>query len=551
MRHNGHLFTGTNSLILCLAADKAGYRSRYWLTRAQGERLGGKIPDGEVGARVLRPGDRPAAIGGDGSQTRFRFNRGLAVSGRTREGGRIRVRMDGYHVFNAEQFRGLPDRFYAAPETPMPDPWKPRITSSVPSMPGWRWAEIAPAIPHPRTSSKCRDRSGFVGKQSTSRASPTNSATGLDMGRALAGASLASSAIRNTRRKNSWPSWPQPTCWLLTSLPGIRRQSHAAYLSSWLEILENDPEAFPRAATLAQSAADYMTISAAAPCVDALEDRPLDDRDYHVIYFDRVEVGPNPMLVAIGLDTVGLKFLLGVRPAAAKEDDGIEEAQTLLRSLVDRGLPPNQPRLFVTSDVATLRKALQADFARPSFIQRCRATVVREVASQLPREDRTDGTSGDAGRPDGKGSTQLTRATVRERIRDAYDLGTIAGVFPLSRLAHQLEGEGAGESAKTLRESLNGLFTIARLGLEPPLSRTLSTTNVITQARSGLRHQICRPPTWEDERMALQWSIASFWKTVEGRRRIAGFSQLRGLVARMAARAGTYPWPSNSRKKGS
>ena len=85
-----------------------------------------------------------------------------------------------------------------------------------------------------------------------------------------------------------------------------------------------------------------------------------------------------------------------------------------------------------------------------------------------------------------------------------------------------------------MRASLNGLFAVARLGLEPPLSRTLSTTNVITQARSGLPHQICRAPTWEDERMALQWSIASFWKTVEGRRRIAGFSQLRGLVARMA-----------------
>ena len=51
--------------------------------------------------------------------------------------------------------------------------------------------------------------------------------------------------------------------------------------------------------------------------------------------------------------------------------------------------------------------------------------------------------------------------------------------------------------------------------------------------------------------MALQWSIASFWKTVEGRRRIAGFSQLRGLVARMAERAGGYPWPSTSAKPGS
>ena len=277
----------------------------------------------------------------------------------------------------------------------------------------------------------------------------------------------------------------------------------------------------------------------------------MDDRDYHVIYLDRVEVGPNPVLVAIGLDTVGLKVLLGVRPAAAKEDDGIEEAQKLLRDLVDRGLLANEPRLFITSDVATLRKALQADFARPFFIQRCRATVVREVVAQLPRDDRPDGSSGDAGQPDGDGNTQLTRATVRNRIRDTYDLGTVAGVFSLNRLAHQLEDQGARAAAKTLRASLQGLFTVARLGLEPPLSRTLSTTHVITQARFGLPRQICRPPTWEDERMALQWSIASFQNTVEGRRRISGFCQLDGLVARMEERTARYRCAPSSRKQSS
>ena len=46
LRHNGPRFTGTNSLILCLAADEAGYRSRYWMTRAQGKRYGGRVARG-------------------------------------------------------------------------------------------------------------------------------------------------------------------------------------------------------------------------------------------------------------------------------------------------------------------------------------------------------------------------------------------------------------------------------------------------------------------------------------------------------------------------
>lgn len=549
LRHNGQLFTGTNSLILCLAADEAGYRSRYWLTKAQGKRLGAKIPDGQAGTRVLRPviAPLPSAV----MDPRL----GLVQPGtrrvwKTREGERLRVRMDSYRVFNAEQFVGLPDRYYAAPE---PDARPLEAAHHFFEAIDARMEEGGNSASYSPTEDLIRMPRSAWFRGGTEYFATLAHELGhwTGHGKRLARSLVGQFGDPEYAKEELVAELAAAYVLAANDLPGIRRQSHAAYLSSWLEILENDPEAFPRAATLGQSAADYLTISAAAPCVEELEARSLDGRDYHVIYFDRVEVGPNPMLVAIGLDTVGLKFLLGVRPAAAKEEDGIEAAQALLRSLVDRGLPPNEPRLFVTSDVATLRKALQADFARPSLIQRCRATVVREVVSQLTREDRTDGTCGDAGRPDGEGSTQLTRATVRDRIRDAYDLGTIAGVFPLNRLAHQLEGEGAAESAETLRASLNGLFTVARLGLEPPLSRTLSTTHMITQARFALPRQICRPPTWEDERMALQWSITSFWKTVEGRRRIAGFSQLRGLVARMAERARRYPWPSTSPKQGS
>ena len=84
-------------------------------------------------------------------------------------------------------------------------------------------------------------------------------------------------------------------------LLGTKRDRHAAYLKSWMRVLKDDPEAFPRAANLGQRAADYLTITATAPRARALAARSLDDRDYVAIYFDRVEVGPNAVLVAIGV----------------------------------------------------------------------------------------------------------------------------------------------------------------------------------------------------------------------------------------------------------
>ena len=72
-----------------------------------------------------------------------------------------------------------------------------------------------------------------------------------------------------------------------------------------MRALKDDRGAFPRAANLGQRAADYLTIAAAAPHARALAARPLDDRDYVAIYFDRVEVGPNAVLVPIGVDDDG------------------------------------------------------------------------------------------------------------------------------------------------------------------------------------------------------------------------------------------------------
>ena len=538
LRHNGQLFTGTNSLILCLAGDEAGYTSRYWLTRAQGKRLGARVRDGQLGTRVLRPVIAPLPSMVMDPRLGV-LQPGTRRVWKTREGQRLRVRMDSYRVFNAEQFAELPERFHAQPEADGTDLQAARhffgaIDAEIEE--GGDRASYSPSEDLIRMPRSPWFHGGAEYFATLAHELGHWTGHGTRLGRSLVG-------------QFGDPDYAQEelvaelaAAYVLAAngLPGIRRENHAAYVGHWLKMLE-DPEAFPRAATLGQSAADYLTIAAAAPCIEELEARSLDDRDYHVIYLDRVEVGPNPMLVAIGLDTVGTRVLLGVRPASAKEDDGIEETRTLLRNLLHRRLSAKQPRLFVTRNVATLRKALHPDFKQPFFIQRCRATVVREVVSQMPRDEWSDDSSGDAGQPGGVGKALLTRATVRSRIRDIYDLGTVAGVFPLNRLARQLDEQGAGPAAKTLRASLRCLFTVDRLGLEPPLSGALSTTHVIAQARFGLRRQICRPPTWEDERMALQWSIASIRNTVEGRRRIAGFRQLDGLVATMEERTHRHP----------
>ncbi|MCP5385456.1 MAG: antirestriction protein ArdC [Novosphingobium sp.] len=50
------------------------------------------------------------------------------------------------------------------------------------------------------------------------------------------------------------------------------RPDHAAYISSWLRVLKDDPRAILTAASLAQAAADYLEETAQASCPAALEE---------------------------------------------------------------------------------------------------------------------------------------------------------------------------------------------------------------------------------------------------------------------------------------
>ena len=421
LRHNGQRFTGTNGLILCLAADELGYTNRYWLTEAQGKRFGARIVDAQDGIRVLRPLVAPLP------SWAMDPNSGVLPPGarrvwRTRDGERLRVRMETYPVFNAEQFEGLPRRFHSKPDRDGPDleganeffrtieakiehredracysPSKDLI-----QMPRSDWfregvgyyATLAHELGH-WTGHEARLARSFEGQFGDPEYAKEELVAELAAAYVLA----------------------------VNDLPGIPRERHARYLDSWLQILENDPEAFPRAATLGQRAADYLTIAAAAPRVGELEARPLDDHDHVAIFLDRVEVGPNPILVAIGLDAGGFKHLLGVGLGGADKEADTKEAQTLLVDLVRRGLSTKPPRVFVIGDPATLGRAVRTIFGPTSFLQRCRSTVVREVAGQLRPENRSDESPEGNGVPEEDGRTSLTHGALRNGSATHMDSG--------------------------------------------------------------------------------------------------------------------------------
>ena len=86
-------------------------------------------------------------------------------------------------------------------------------------------------------------------------------------------------------------------------------------------------------------------------------------------------------------------------------------------------------------------------------------------------------------------------------------------------------------AAGSLREGLDELFTINRLGLPSELRRCLGTTNLIDNGHAALRDRVRRVKNWQNGAMALRWTAVAFDAIAKGFRRIMGYKHLWMLKA--------------------
>ena len=92
-----------------------------------------------------------------------------------------------------------------------------------------------------------------------------------------------------------------------------------------------------------------------------------------VIQIDGIHMDEEMTLVAaIGVDVNGDKHPLGLVEGAT---ENAATVQALIDNLVERGLDPAVPRLFIIDGSKALSKAIRATFGRDAAIQRCQISA--------------------------------------------------------------------------------------------------------------------------------------------------------------------------------
>jgi putative transposase len=194
--------------------------------------------------------------------------------------------------------------------------------------------------------------------------------------------------------------------------------------------------------------------------------------------------------------------------------DGDTENKTvvtdLLADLVARGLRFEQGILVVIDGAKALAAGVARVFGRHALVQRCVLHKRRNVASYLPDD--------------------LARTTDRRLAQAFSDTDATRGRKVAMGIARQLEAHHPSAAA-SLREGLDEMFTVRRLGASDRLARSLSCTNLIESMISIVRSLTERVKRWEDARMVRRWVGAGMLEAERSFRRVKGCKDMPVLVA--------------------
>ena len=239
---------------------------------------------------------------------------------------------------------------------------------------------------------------------------------------------------------------------------------------------------------------------------------PIRARHHGGAQIDGIHISEHLVLVAaLGIDSEGIKHPLGLMEGATEHSAVV---QALIDDLIERGLDPDVPRLFIIDGSKALAKAIRRNFGRHTPIQRCQIHKARNIMERL---------------------SPALHASVRRVLRQAWELDDAEKAEKLIRnLARRLEHDAPGVS-KSILEGLDEILTVSRLGLPAELRRSLACTNIIENMMSTVRRVTRNVKRWSSPSMALRWTAAAMHEAKKGFRKLKAFRQLPGLRAALAA----------------
>ena len=248
----------------------------------------------------------------------------------------------------------------------------------------------------------------------------------------------------------------------------------------------SEPEGTPPPGSVSRSTVSRRCKEQMRALLQQQCERRLDGERYLALFTDGIDLGGHRIIVSLGVTEAGDKQVLGLW---AGDTESEVVCRAALEDLVQRGLDASGGLLAVLDGGKGLHAAARAVWGERVLIQRCTVHKLRNIKEHLPAE---------------------RAARVAARVQRAWGQADPKRAERLlERVAEDLEREGYGEAAGSVREGLEETLTCMRLGLPPELRRVLETTNAIESSFSRNEDVTHRVKRWRDGDQALRWLATS------------------------------------------
>jgi transposase-like protein len=262
-----------------------------------------------------------------------------------------------------------------------------------------------------------------------------------------------------------------------------------------------------RARSTGRSAVSRQFVKQTETALAELLARDLTGEDIKVLMLDGEHLADTCVVVALAITADGRKLPVGLWDGATENKTVVK---ALLADLVSRGLSADDGLLVVIDGAKALAAAVNEVFGGLAAVQRCTLHKRRNVADHLPEKE---------------------KAWVDAKLVKAFNHSDPElGLRNAKHLAGLLDKTYPG-AANSLREGLEEMFTVSRLGIDGRLAKTLTTSNPVESMISIARTTNRNVTRWRDGHMVLRWTAAGMLNAERSFRRIKGYRQMPQLVA--------------------
>jgi transposase-like protein len=278
-------------------------------------------------------------------------------------------------------------------------------------------------------------------------------------------------------------------------------------MRSYKEVIQQFADAYGLEKT---TTSDHF-IEASRKKLDQLMQRSLEHVALAVMVIDGTIFKGQNLVVAIGVDRLGHKIVLGLRQGATENATVVGG---LLGELAERGVDFTKPRLYVIDGSKAIYAAIRNYAGDAAFFQRCQVHKIRNVTEYLP---------------------EAQQHAVKFRMRAAYQMTEAADARQALFRLHDELVEANPSAAGSLAEGLDHTLTVTELRLPPKLRQSLSSTNGIESSFSVV-DRICRQvKRWQGSDHRMRWVGSAMLFAESHWNRLQGYRHMQALANALEA----------------